>query len=293
MEILWPALGICVLVAFVFYVLAKRWQQILQHQTRMIRRLGERLQAVEEVDDPVFRRRLYETSPVPLERVFTLSFHLGERFWRDVLQVSMETLHFLQESSAFVGSIKLEAWRSHTVATITEVLPQGKGAHWQTRSLDFYPEASGTDEGIVLWELPLAPPCPAIERPPYLELRLHRNFIELRGRLLPAIEDESGNRHRASYTKTDDLLFLHIPLDPNLLAEFQTRDPAEETSVEEKRFRADGFPPIAQSWHAFYENRDENTGTDWQLRLHDLRLKSDWERDKILDTRTIYVPREK
>src|SRR5580698_3303912 len=157
MEILWPALSICVLVIFVFYVLAKRWQQVLQHQARMIRRLGDRLQALEEVDDPVFRRRLYETSPVPLERVFTLSFHLGERFWRDVLQVNVENLHFLQESSAFVGSIKLDVWRSHTVATITEVLPQGKGARWQTRSLDFYPEASGTDDGIVLWDLPLAP----------------------------------------------------------------------------------------------------------------------------------------
>jgi hypothetical protein len=292
MEILWPALSVCVIVAFVFYALARRWQQVLQHQARMIRRLGDRLRALEEVDDPVFRRRLYESSPVPLERVFTLSFHLGERFWRDVLQMNMENLHSLQESSAFVGSIKLEAWRSHTVATITEVLPQGKGARWQTRSLDFYPEASGTDEGIVLWELPLAPPCPALERPPYLELTLHRNFIELRGRLLSALEDTSGN-HRQALSKSDDLLFLHIPLDPNLLAEFQARDPAERSLLEEKRFGADGFPPIAQSWQAFYENQDENTGTEWQLRLLDLRLKSDWEREKILDTRTIYVSRKK
>jgi hypothetical protein len=293
MEILWPALSICVLVIFVFYVLAKRWQQVLQHQARMIRRLGDRIRALEEVEDPVFRRRLYESSPVPLERVFTLSFHLGERFWRDILRVNMANLHFLRESGTFVGSIKLEAWRSHTVATITEVLPQGKGARWQTRSLDFYPEASGTDEGIVLWELPLTPPCPALERPPYLELKLHRNFIELRGQLLSALEDTDGNHHRASNTKSDDLLFLHIPLDPNLLAEFQTCDPAEKTLLEEKHFGADGFAPVAQSWHAFYENRDENTGTEWHLRLLDLRLKSDWDRYRILDTRTIYVPREK
>src|SRR5580692_3798883 len=113
MEILWPALSICVPVGFVFYVLARHWQQVLQHQTRMIRRLSERIRALEEVDDPVFRRRLYESSPVPLERVFTISFHLGDRFWRDILQVNAEHLHFLQESSAFVGSIKLEAWRSH------------------------------------------------------------------------------------------------------------------------------------------------------------------------------------
>lgn len=52
MEILWPALGIGVIVAFVFYVLAQHWHRVLRQQSFTIRRLHERVRDLEEMSDP-------------------------------------------------------------------------------------------------------------------------------------------------------------------------------------------------------------------------------------------------
>ncbi len=52
MEILWPTLGICVLVGFVFFVLAQHWQRLLRNQNATIRRLTERVRTLEAIDDP-------------------------------------------------------------------------------------------------------------------------------------------------------------------------------------------------------------------------------------------------
>ena len=134
MEILWPTFGICVLVCFVFFVLVQHWQRVLRHQTWTIRRLNERVRNLEEVDDPEFRRRLGESVPSPLEQVFTFSFRLSDQFWR-------ETLHATQETSSFIQAFGIswfgenQRWRGHSVATITEVLPDrrapsGRRARW-------------------------------------------------------------------------------------------------------------------------------------------------------------------
>ena len=126
MEILWPALGIAVIVGFVFYVLAQHWQRVLRQQNWTVRRLFERVQSLEEMADPEWRRRLSDAAPVPVEQVFTLGFRLGDRFWRDALRSSEDDRKFIREYGSFVGAVKLERWRSHTVATITEVLPDRK-----------------------------------------------------------------------------------------------------------------------------------------------------------------------
>jgi hypothetical protein len=47
MEILWPALGIAVIVVFVFYVLAQHWQRLLRQQNLTVRRLFDRVQSLE------------------------------------------------------------------------------------------------------------------------------------------------------------------------------------------------------------------------------------------------------
>ena len=60
MDILWPALAIAAIVAFVFYVLAQHWQRVLRQQAWTIRRLFERVRNLEEMADPEFRRRLSE-----------------------------------------------------------------------------------------------------------------------------------------------------------------------------------------------------------------------------------------
>jgi hypothetical protein len=292
MEILWPAIGICLIVVFVLYVLAGHWQRLLQHQSRMIGRLANRIQVLEEIGDPAFRRRLNESSPVPLEQVFTLSFQLGERFWRDTLRLQRAHSDSIQKSGSSVGSVKLERWRSHTAVTITELLPQSETAPWKTRSLDFYPDPSKSDDRIILWELPLETAHASVERSAELRLVLRRDSVELRGCFLSQAGDSSGNGHRMPYTRREDV-FFHILLDPNLLADFQTPDPADNGALAGSNIEeGDEFLSNARSWHAFYSNRDENAGIEWQLRLNDLRLKAEWERFKILDSRQLPLIRK-
>jgi hypothetical protein len=272
MDILWPALGIAVIVGFVFYVLAGHWGKVLRQQSTAIRRLSDRLQMVEEVDNPHFRERISESAPTPLEQVFTFSFHFSDRFWRDTLSLAESDRDFVRTQGAFVGSIKLERWRSHTAATVTEVLPDHKTAAWQARSLYDYPSASGRSEPLILWELPLARPAFG-KRPPSLELVLRGNAIELCG------NDVAPN---AAGRVSEETVFFRAPLDLTLLAEFQSHDPAD-LSHEHKNGNGAG------SWRGFYAWEDESQGLEWHLRAVDLNRKIAWDRWKILDSAATQV----
>jgi hypothetical protein len=277
MEILWPALGIAVVVVFVFYVLALYWQRLLRQQAWMIRKLLDRVQSLEQMADPVWRRRLSEATPLPLEQVFTFSFSLGDRFWRDTIRMSDEDRRFIREFGSFVGSVKLERWRSHTVATITEVLPDRKSTGWQTRSLDFYSDTATSVEALSLWELALARAGMSIERPPALELLLRANAIELRGRFVDfGKRSEVSGKAQGVAADAGDVIFFRVPLDSASLGEFRSEDPADPAG--------EGNFANGNSWQAFYCDRDEQTGIDWQLRVRDLSQKSEWEQWKILDS---------
>ena len=296
MEILWPALGIGAIVVFVFYVLAKHWQRLLRQQSWTIRRLIERVQSLEEMADPEFRRRLSEASPVPLEQVFTFSFRLGDRFWRDALRSTEEDQKFVREYGSFVGSVKLERWRSHTVATINEVLPDRKATGWQTRSLDFYSDPAKGGDALTLWELALSRPGPTAERPPTLELLLRANSLELCGhlaRVAHGANGTNGNGHGAAPGQ-DDVVFFRIPLDTALLAEFRSKDPAHVTNDVANNGDAnphtDEMAAGANFWQACYCARNEELGFEWHLRLRDLTRKSEWERWKILESSAIALP---
>jgi hypothetical protein len=280
MEIVWPALGIGVIVAFVFYILAQRWQRVLKQHAWTIRRLHERVRDLEEMSDPEFRRRLSESSPVPLEQVFTFTFRLNDRFWREAVRASDETVEFIHEFGSFVGAVKLERWRSHTVATVSEVLPDGKAAGWQMRALDFYPDAGKNRQSLTLWELALARPGPSVERPPSLELLLRSDSVDLVGHLAAA-NGHSGNRH-ANGTGREDVCFLRVPLDTAKLAEFRSHDPLGDDEKE-------GLAP-ANSWRAFYSDRNDRLGIEWQLQLRDLNRKSEWERWGILESAVAPLP---
>lgn len=282
MEIVWAALGISVIVVFVFYVLAQHWQRVLRQQSWTIGRLADRVRDLADMNDPEFRQRLSESAPVPLEQVFTLSFRFDDRFWRDALQTTEEDRKFIREFGSFVGSVKLERWRSHTVATVSEVLPDREAKGWQTRSLDYYPGAPGNGDALTLWELSLSRPGPAAERPPSLELILLPDAMELRGHLwMPhEVSGNSGGNSRHS----DDVVFFRVPLDTARLAEFRSQDPSE--SVENGNGHMATAQPIASanSWQGFYSEQNEGLGIEWQLRLRDLGKKSDWERWKILES---------
>lgn len=278
MEILWSAAGICLIVCVVFYALAMHWHRVLRHQSWMVRHLSERVQTLEEIRDPQFRRRIGESAPPPLEQVFTLSFRLSERFWRGTLALTDDDWNFIRTYGTFVGSVKLECWRSHAVATITEVLPESKTARWETRSLDFYPDATKSADALTLWELRLAPQNGSAERPPSLELLLRRNAIELCGRF----PKENPQNENGAEMFDEEATIFRVPLDTAQLREFRGQDPAEGPN-DGKNSGSNGFGSHASSWRAFYSCIDETIGFEWQLQCRDLSKKAEWDRWKILD----------
>jgi len=270
MEILWPAIGISIIVVFVFFVLAQHWQRILRHHSWTIRRLTARLQELEAVGDPEFRRRLGQALPSPLEQVLNFSLRLDDRFWRDTICTSAEDLAFIRAFGSFLGSVKIERWRGRSVVTVMEVLPEARLAGWQTRTMDVYFEDGKAGESLTLWELPLATPRGTSLRPPSLELLLRQDSLELcrRSEFVPA--NFEGTQH------TDDrAVFLRVPLDPARLAEFRIHHPS--SGLEE-------MPANGNSWQAFYSGGDSQVGYEWQLSIRDLEKKSDWEQWKILES---------
>ncbi|MFZ0786654.1 MAG: hypothetical protein WAM67_12740, partial [Candidatus Acidiferrales bacterium] len=305
MDILWPAIGIGVIVGFIFFVLAQHWRKILAQHAWTVRRLTERVRDLEEMADPEFRRRLGEAAPMPLEQVFTLTFRLNDRFWHEVMQTSEENMRFIREFGSFVGSVKLDRWRSHMVATVAEVQPDRKETGWQMRSLDFYPDPAKPGRGLTLWELDLRRSNFSTERPPSLELVLRENSIDLLGHLVPSEVDGKGsdisnasngsngtngnngsnggngsNGAEASDSDYEEVIFFRVPLDTNQLAEFRSHDPTDEASNGET---VTDQAAAGASWHAFYSGGSESLGIEWQLRLRDLSRKSQWDRWKILE----------
>lgn len=270
MEILWPALGISVIVVFVFFVLAQHWQRTLRHHSWTIRRLIERMRDLEEVGDPEFRRRLSQIAPTPLEQVFVFSLRLDDHFWRETLHTSCDDINFIRSFGTFLGSVKIERWRGRTVATIMEVLPETRLAGWQSRSLDLYSADVEGADAVTLWEVPLARPRGATEIPPSLELLLRQNSLELCRRRSSIAPDT-----RADAQPVEDItIFLRVPLDAVLLSEYRSHDPAS-SAVE--------IPANGNSWQAFYSCEDQDLGFEWQLSLRDLEKKAEWEQWKILE----------
>ena len=286
MEIVWSAVGLCGIICLFFGVLTGHWRRVLGRQARTIRKLADRVQNLEELGDPEFRHRIGESAPMPLEQVITFSFRLSDRFWRGALQIKNEDLDFIRKFGSFVGSVKLEKWRSHTVATITEVLPDSRTARWQARSLDFYPDPLRKNDALTLWELRLGRARELIDLPPSLELLLRRNELELRGHLASSTADAPGNGERSESTD-EEVVFFRVPLDKALLAEFRTQDPAGVTGNGNDDPERKTAPAVASPWQAFYSHPDEHLGVEWQLRLRDLNERAAWERSKILESAAI------
>jgi hypothetical protein len=296
MEILWPALGITIIVVFVFFVLAQHWHRLLRQQSRAIRQLSQRVQNLEDMADPELRRRLGDAAPVPLEQVFTFSMRLGERFWRETARATEEDREYIHEYGSFLASLKLERWRSHTVATVSEILPARKSAELQTRTLDYYPNASGADDALLLWELALARPAATGLRPPSLELLLRGESLELRAALVWDSTEATGNGHSAAPHDRQTGLLLHLPLDAAQLEEFRGNDPERVADEEHGGNGKNGARPqrlnSASYWHAFYSGSDEAHGIEWEIRLRDLSKKAEWERWHIWESGAIPVAKE-
>ncbi|MGB9403613.1 MAG: hypothetical protein WCA98_08735 [Candidatus Acidiferrales bacterium] len=284
MDILWLALGICVIVGFVFVVLARHWQRLLAHQTWSIRRLTDRLHSLEEMANPAFRRKLDETAPSPLEQVYTFGFRLGDEFWRNTLQASAEERDYVREHGNFLGSVKIERWRSHTVVTTTEVLPQSKSASWQTRSFDIFPEDAAEGNSITLWEMSLAEEGAdsGSGRVPTLELRWKNGDLEL-------VAQSGGFLAAQDNTITlapEERVLLSVSLDIERLAPFREAEETANSDVEQvlERLADDATQAKPNPWVALYGHDDPQLGIEWHLALRDLSKQSDWKRWKIVES---------
>ncbi len=272
MDIVWTALVICILVGLVFYLLAQYWHRLLRIHSRALRELTERVQALEEMEDPSFRQKVGDSVPSPLEQVYTFTFRLGERFWTETLAASPEEIAYIKANGKFLGSVKIERWRSHSVVTVYEVLPQSSSAGWQSRSIDVYP---GAGEPATLWELPLSAPVGdrSAEAAPNLELRFGENVLSLsaqHGRFGALQGNGSGMHHEGA-------VYFHVPLDTARLAVYRKQsgdDPAGDSSDARPATRS------SNSWLSFFEHHDESLGVDWRLTIRDLERKEDWDRWK-------------
>jgi hypothetical protein len=297
MDILWPALGIALIVVFVFFVLAQHWRRLLQHQSRAIRRLAERVRNLEDMADPELRRRLGDAVPVPLEQVFTFSLRFGERFWRETVHATEDDRKFIHDYGSFLASLKLERWRSHTVATVSEILPARKSAGLQTRTLDFYPNPSNPDDALLLWELALSRPAAPGPRPPSLELFLRGDALELRGPMAFVAAKVPGNGHSDSAHAGEPALLLRLPLDADELSEYRRNDPeSDEAEAHADPGSGNGrahshSANSVGSWQAFYSGAYETLGIEWELRLRDLGKKAEWEHWRIWEAGSVAVGR--
>jgi hypothetical protein len=284
MDILWVALAVCVIVGFVFIVLARHWQRLLVHQSWTIRRLTDRVSSLEEVADPNFRRKLDESSPSPLERVYTFSFRVNDDFWRKTVKATPRQLQYIREHGNFLGSVKIEQWRSHTVVTVTEVLPQAKSATWQTRSFDVFPDdIANSEHPITLWEMSLADEksCANSGRVPTLELRWREGELELcaRSDRFMAAEDST-----ITLTPQEQMLFA-VPLNPERLAPFRAAHESSNGEMRDVLERVEEGLPASHgnSWIAMFEREDDSLGIEWNLSLRDLTRQSAWKRWKVFE----------
>lgn len=283
MDILWVALGICVVVVFVFYVLAQHWQRLLARHAWTVRELTERLASLEEIANPDLLRKIEESASPPLEQVYTFRVCFSDRFWNETLGATPEEMAFVRSQGNVLASVKIERWRSHSVVTIAEILPQCKSASWQTRSLEIFPgSVPGEARFFTLWELPLGETdggsVPAKSRS--LELRLYDGSLTLCSchNRLPAGEAEADSRTE------DEKLLTIVPLDETRLARYRARDEATE---------ADGFEAIPDpaeptrredSCVSFYGHLDERLGLDWHLCLRKLVRRDEGQRVEILES---------
>lgn len=279
MEILWVGLGISAVVGFVFYIMASQWARLLKSHSKAIRFLSQRIQALEEMEDSRLRQRMDDSAPSPLEKVYIFSFQLSDRFWSETIGATAGQMRYVREQGKFLGSAKIERWRSHVTVTLTELLPQSQSAGWQTRTVDIYPgkEIQGA---AILWELHLEPPVNSalLNKHQALELRYEDEMLVLRAR-----QEGIAAKSNGSATVSERIIF-HVPLDVDLLSDYRVTE--EEDIQDSERDANEELAPRdanADSWLAFYQFQDEKLGVDWQLCLRDLVRRDAWEQWKIVE----------
>jgi hypothetical protein len=282
MDILWMAVSAGIFIVFGLLIIAWHWHERFIRGAIALNALRDRLAALEEIADPERLRRLEKNASSPLERVYTISIQFGNRFWKDTLQLPSEAMAFVRMSGTFLGSIKIECWRTHSIATMSEVLPSSKSASWQTRSVDIYAGDSRIERGgVSLWTLAMhAPQLAAPARFSELELRLERNAVALYAKAAPS---SAGFSAEGGESNAEELLTA-IPLSPVGLAKYRATDeePELETGFEAVP-PGNGSHGEANSRTTVFEHRNEEQGIDWRLSLREFVLSDDPRRAKVLE----------
>jgi hypothetical protein len=282
MDIVWMGLGISAVVGFVFYIMASQWARLLKSHSKALRFLTQRVEALEEMEDPRLRRRIDDSAPSPLEQVYIFSFRLGERFWSDTIGATTEQMRYIREQGKFLGSVKIERWRSHITVTLTELLPQSQSAGWQTRTVDIYPakESSGT---AILWELYLESPVNSSPqgKHPALELRFEEELLVLRTR-----HGKDPARSDAKIVQDERIIF-HVPLDIELLSDYRVKEDEAGGAGDGDNEELTPRLQRSDSWLTYYRYQDEKQGVDWQLCLRNLERKAAWERWNIVEPQQV------
>jgi hypothetical protein len=246
--------------------------------------LERRVRALEEMSGGPrdFRHRIRDLAPMPLQRVYEFSFWTTDQFWRDTLKATREEIEYANENGTRLHSVRIEEWRSHSIAKVVETPLKGPVSYdstrriylHPTRSIDLYPTADWHWEGVTLWEQPLGP----AEREhmgwfPRLELRLQGGRLQL-----SAIEGRFGRSPRLNTREPrDENVFFDVPLEgsklrafksPDREANFQCADPGYQATLE----------------LADYAHEDPLRGLGWALRIHDFQ-KWQEQSDKPEDDR--------
>lgn len=253
MNILWAALAICVVVAFVFYILALSWQRTLGRQSRAIHTLYQRLEALESLEDPFLRRRVNELAPSQLEEVSIFSLNFSERFWRSSLGASESRARRIRENATMLGSVKFEIWRSHLTITLTELPPASRAAGWHNRVINIYD--SEPRQPITLWELSLEHDADlAISGGRILQLRFWNRCLELL-----VCGPAEGPIARDQNAVAGEQLFFCIPLDSERLSEHRIESAEQGERVPDQEAPEKGV--------LRFSHEDENLGIAWRLSI--------------------------
>jgi len=279
---LWVALGISAIVGGVFVVVARHWQKLLTQQAWSIRRLTDRLHTLEEVADPNFQKKLEETTPSPLERVYTFGLRFDEDFWNRTVHATESQRRYVRQYGNFLGSVKIECWRRHVVVTVSEVLPEEKSASWQTRTFDIFPEdLARSREALTLWQMDLAGDVsgPTERAWSTVELRWKVDQLDLCWRYSETLAEAANGQI------LERVLFT-VPLDAKQLGTYRTNEWDGELADESGGAGPAGAAtPIDQPRPAvsFFGNHDAETGVEWNLAMRDLSSPDELKRWKVYE----------
>ena len=230
---------------------------------------------IRDLEDTDFKRKLSCAAPAPLRRVIGFRFGVGEKFWKEVLQVSPKQYDFVCQSVVFrpplegdaasfyaSASIELKQWRSHLEFSVSD-----SHRDFPERHFAVYPWERR--ERILLWERELPNDERDDEWPssgPRVQLKWEGSSFRL-----GVIGGRFGSPAAPGEWARDENVFLEIPTHGDTLDCFKRPDEERDLLA-----IAEGARPYeSEPWYTVYENADETKDLYWELEVRDLQRWAD------------------